>query len=184
MDNTTETNETKIPKEITRAVKTVGVDSQLVTISEKYNLHVDQAGGLAAETYMIIAGTVDGSEFVDDIENDLGISREIAVQIATDINNQIFLKIRQLLQEESGEQETGSVSSGEREQTLDAIENPIPTKPTTSLVNAPERELVNKTATDDFIGKKMSPDNSAPKDIPVNPITKKYDSDPYREPLS
>jgi len=183
MDDKTKTENSSLPENIKKAIEVIDVDSTLASISKKYNLHVDQTGALATETYMVITGITDGAEFVDNVEKEVGIAEDVAVQIVTDINNQIFLKIRQLLQGEAGELETESISSGEREQTLDAIENPIPTKPTTSLTQVPERELINKTTTDNFIGKKMSPDVSS-QNTEINPTRKKYADDPYREPVN
>lgn len=184
MNNETNIENNQLPEDVKRAIKAVDVDSQLASISQKYNLHVDQAGALGIETYMVISSITDGAEFVDNVEKEVGVTEDVAIQIVTDINNQIFLKIRELLQNETNKTIVDhSMTIEDRQKTLDAIENPVPTKPTVSLTQTPERELVNRTTTDNFIAQKMSPDISTTQNTAPNPIRKDYTNDPYREPL-
>ncbi len=144
------TNE-KLPNDVLAAIEDVNVAQKIKNIGIKYQLHLDQVGVLSTEIDSVMRGVVHPDEFVARIEEALGISTETAIDIATDVNIEIFLSIRQSLMsmheaEEAAEDVTAPVSApapipaqppapqkqaqeeltSSREDILAGIENPEP----------------------------------------------------------
>ncbi|MBU6430843.1 hypothetical protein KGQ29_00480 [Patescibacteria group bacterium] len=176
MDNTKEilrTQFNKLPKDIQNAIMSVNLRSKMELIARKNNLHIDQAQILENETVFVMLGLEHPSDLVENIVKNLEISEEKAEAIAKDINNEIFLKIRESLKKIFEEREgtesgllRGSLlgKTGEktteteieeipsREDILREIEDKerhnLPTvgKPELHLEIKPPSEIVEKTA--------------------------------------
>ena len=86
-------------------IRSIEKDPQLLenikTIAEKFNLDIDQLGGLYSEIIYIIGGTDKSANFVKNIIERLEINEEIANQIATDVNKTIFEVIKTKMQAET-----------------------------------------------------------------------------------
>ncbi len=124
-----------LPPEIRDIMSSIDSIKMIESISKKYSLHIDQIGELADETWLVMLGVTKTSDFIGKLSLRLKIDRSKAGQIATDINDQLFLKIRDSLKkvhEEKLAPETSEkkVSQNpapplpEKNEILQGIENP------------------------------------------------------------
>lgn len=89
----------KLPPELQEVFLSVDVTDAITNIGKKYNLHIDQIGLLDSETGLVLLGLTHPTEFVSSLTKRLGIDRIIASQVASDINDQVFLRVRELLKD-------------------------------------------------------------------------------------
>jgi hypothetical protein len=87
----------KLPKELQEAYFSVDIDNVIFKIGETNSLHVDQIGLLANQVGLVIVGLTKPQDFLGNLVSELGISRDEAGKITQDINEQVFLPIRDSL---------------------------------------------------------------------------------------
>ncbi len=121
----------KLPPELKEAMLSVDTVEAINSIGKKYRLHVDQIGDVGSETGYVLLGLTHPTDFVGSLTKRLGIDRILASQIASDINDQIFLQVREQLKTESKkttEEEPGPENSEDphptKEALLEVIQNP------------------------------------------------------------
>ena len=145
MEYTTQQLEEKyrsLPEDLKKAMTEVNTAETIHNIGQKHHLHIDQIGDLADEIGLTMLGLTKPDEFVNNIKNRLQIDETTAEQIAREVNEQIFLPIRESLMklheaEEAHEampgvetfpdQATMPQPAGElpdKDKLLDEIENP------------------------------------------------------------
>jgi hypothetical protein len=71
---------------------------KIYAIGDRHNLHIDQAGEMAAEIRDVIMEITPASKFIDDLKVRLEVSEEVARDIALDVDKEIFKSIKSLLQ--------------------------------------------------------------------------------------
>ncbi|MBI3633535.1 MAG: hypothetical protein HY226_04555 [Candidatus Vogelbacteria bacterium] len=118
-----------LPQTLKEAVTSVETAETINNIGRKYGLHIDQIGVLGIESGKILLGLAHPTEFVSNITKKLGIERVVASQIASEINDKVFLRVRELLKGISDkpvkEQDTtDNEPHPVRDALLKAIENP------------------------------------------------------------
>ena len=166
----------KLPEALKDAIVSVDNAKTISEIGRKYGLHIDQTGEMAEEVGSVLLGLAHPTELVNNLTRRLGIERVIASQVAAEINEEIFLKIREYLKSEP---EIGVVRSQPqgvfapvRDALLAAIEKP-------HLIEMSTRHEINRPAdSDDILTQKLSGQFSLP---PVE-STKKIDQ--YREQVN
>jgi hypothetical protein len=89
----------RLPQDIKEAVDLLDPAGAIGQIGQKYVLHIDQIGILADQVAMVIIGFSRPENFVTNIIARIGLDRAVAEGIAREVNEQIFLKIRESLQE-------------------------------------------------------------------------------------
>ncbi len=87
-----------LPEEIKEAILNNDIGSKLNAITKKHGLHIDQAASLEMETVMVMVGMVRSDEYIDNLMEELRISREKVAEIVTDVNTMIFADIKNSLQ--------------------------------------------------------------------------------------
>lgn len=122
-------------------------------LAAKYSLHVDQAGTLERETMLLLMGIETPSEFMQTLTNEAQLNQSIVNNIAQDINQLIFIPLRQ--QEEGGASAVPPVAAS----SAALASAPVPVPPP-----FPSRPVMLPTAP------------------AILPITS-YSADPYREPI-
>lgn len=90
---------TKATEIVRRGIDLLDVGNVLKEIGIKHKLHLDQLGILGEEIGVILYGLEGPTEFVGRICDRLGISLEAANAVAKDINEQIFLKIHEMIRD-------------------------------------------------------------------------------------
>jgi len=92
-----------LPEKIREALTATSTETAILDIGKRYNLHIDQTGKLVEAVTQTLLGVIKPKEFTNYIVNQLGLEKTKANLITVDINNQIFLPIREALEQISGE---------------------------------------------------------------------------------
>ena len=107
------------------SLETIG---SIKEIAKRFSLNINQMGELADEIGFVLIGMTHPKEFVANLETRLAISREIAGQVASAVNESIFLKAREAILALHGEKSEGSATAPEsapsKEEILSTIEAP------------------------------------------------------------
>lgn len=153
----------KIPPEVKSFYLSAEYAKAIQEIIKKQRLLIDQGEKLETETTLVMIGLEPLSDYVKNLETNLELNPEKARLLAIDINELVFKKIRQALQKMDedmllpeeinplmpkvniGPEEANvsqparltNTSSQElnRDQILNEIENPIPNRQSTNVVN-------------------------------------------------
>lgn len=175
-----------LPEDVKNAIFSAGVEKALTEIGEKNNLHVDKIGELMEEVDLVMLGITDPKDFIRNLYGRLGIEdKEQVRQVAHEVNEQVFQKIRESLKTVHGmkieKPEEGSAHKG----VAIPIEKPLETKEEViQKIEYPQKEEK------DIVKEKLQKMNSMPKEeseyeMKMNGDSKKKASiDPYREPIS
>ncbi len=114
---------------IVKTMGIIGTYSRLESIGEKYSLMIDQIGQLEIDARMVMIGNEKSDSFVDTIAKNLEIPREKAQSIATDINNEIFMPVRESIRK----MQEGEITKEEKVPSMP----PMPPKPPVNTVSQP-----------------------------------------------
>lgn len=108
----------ELPADIQEAIKSNDLGAKFSAIAEKHGLHVDQNGALQTETILVMLGLEPTTDYVNNLQRNLDISRTEALSLADDVNNDILNSIKNSLRvmQEGGEAEP-------------AVPNLVPTPP-------------------------------------------------------
>jgi hypothetical protein len=192
----------KLPAEVQKAVTSASMHDAIVMIAKNHSLHIDQEGELVDLVGLIMLGLSPSKDFVRNFSGSTGVDTATASAIATEINKEIFDKIRssmRAIEEDVGgipdekpktlsdleriggfdmEQSTdssvdqGSGNMESKQDILDSIENPTPANYTEPLI---DHLLSGPVVT---IEQKTQ---AIPKPVPQPPKPKGPDL--YREPV-
>ncbi len=126
----------KLPEETQNAIKLSGYEASLYEISKKYNLTVSQMDILGKSVTNVLSGTVSSEEFPNSIKY-LNLPTEKFTTIINDINEKIFIKIRETL-----------IGNTEKQKVFKEIEQPIKIESREELLKSIENPelIVKKTA--------------------------------------
>lgn len=87
----------ELPQEVRNAVLSADLPAQLQEIGRRNNLHIDQVGKLQDETMLVMLGFFDLEQFDEQLSQQLGIQPQAAAVLAQDVNDHIFMPIRQFM---------------------------------------------------------------------------------------
>lgn len=147
----------RLPDGLKSVLGSVDSAKKVVDIGRKYSLHMDKLGELGAETGMVILGFTHPGQFLSRLTRRLDLPEEKVRPIAQEINNEVFLKIREALKQINGE-----------------------TNPETSEV---QKQYTDLTHPDEQIAKPPAPAvNAIP--IPIKPPATAVPVVPPRPPFS
>ncbi|MCX6751257.1 MAG: hypothetical protein NT161_00605 [Candidatus Nomurabacteria bacterium] len=191
-----------LPESIQELILSSNYQDILVEIGKKYQLNVEQLGMLEQETTLVMMGLTPTKDFETELTRELGIDKMKGNQIVTEINEKIFLTIRDLLKlmytpegeepsiEETPEEPKKIENNLEsREELLKKIENPnlltekelpapaIPSTPSILSQKLSGAFQIPKTETEHSL-ENITKNNST-NDITTKNLPK---IDPYREP--
>ena len=184
-----------LPEEIKALLYSPQMLNVIKGIGEKHRLHVDQVGLLEAETSEVMLGLVEAKDYSLALSESLGMDRQKADAIAKDINDQLFVKIRDAMKLTYEQQKT---------------ENEKPTVPTPPTPGPPTPAPQVKPVVPPHLPPAQKPPTITPADLalsqktvslpskpaasgellasspssPNQPVVKPppYKADPYREP--
>jgi hypothetical protein len=167
-----------LPDDIRQAISSTDVASKLQAIAENYKLMLDKADELAEETSFVMLGITHPDNYFNAVKNRIGTDDETTKKIVNDVNEQIFVQVRESLKKLHSETQNGSKQANnlsdipDRDEVLAAIENPS---------NLPL--IQQKTS---FIDQKLTNVVSAPQEVKtvMPPPPPQYKVDPYREPIA
>ncbi len=87
----------KLPENIKDIISQSNYQTALYGIAKDYKLNVIQMGILETKVIDLVLGNLHPDEFADSLETGLGLPKEKISMLVKDINEKIFLKIRELL---------------------------------------------------------------------------------------
>ena len=87
----------ELPDDVKNAMLSIDTVKVLKGIQEKYKLHFDQIGDLSAEVGAVMIGVAQPQRFIANVQKALNVDKETAKNIATEVNEGIFKKVRQSL---------------------------------------------------------------------------------------
>src|SRR3989344_3661472 len=173
-----------LPADIKAVIYSADMLGQIQKIVEKYKLHIDKLDILEAETADVMTGFSKPEDFVSNLSSALSVDRAQAENIAKDINEGLFLKIRESLKRLYSEEKAPAVQmplAAPVITTKTPAPKPIEPHPADimltqkTVTTAPSAPMPPKPATP------VAP--VAPKPASPAPITPQPDkAEPYREP--
>ncbi|NOY35387.1 MAG: hypothetical protein GXP44_00445 [bacterium] len=105
----------KLPEDLRGAISSADSGEALRDIAKKHGLAVDKSGELADETGSVMLGVTAPKDFVRNLERRLEVDGKTAREIAAEVNERIFAKVRESLKKIHGigSPEKGEVSATE-----------------------------------------------------------------------
>lgn len=203
----------KLPSVVRDAITDSGWENKIRIIGNHYDLTVGQAGTLETETFLVMLGLTSPDDFIEQVTSRSNISQDIAQQIATDVNSQIFAPIRShliaLQQAEAGTEASQKASTAgiagvdgsdaeqiafeqkkriesEPQENVKNDTTPTDTTPVSTAPASPNTETSEEKKKDSLVENKLRQVTSATRESET--ITAPSEStapkiDPYREPL-
>lgn len=108
--------------DVREAYGSIEYEKVLDEVEKKFQLHIDQAGALSNEVFLLMLGLTQPQEFTGKVKSAVNVSDEIAKQVSQEVNEKIFrpirtslMKIHKMVDEKEEQEESGEVSSGESE---------------------------------------------------------------------
>lgn len=89
----------KLPKITSRAIFGINIDEIKAEIVKKYNIHLDLATILSNYITFVLIGLMKTEDFGPTIKKELNLSEEASEKITEDVNDMIFLKVRNRMKE-------------------------------------------------------------------------------------
>src|SRR3989344_8458457 len=86
-----------LPDDLKDALMGVTTADAIYEVGRKADLNVEKIGELDEEVGLIILGFTPSANFISDLKTILGINEEKATEIASEINERVFLSIRESL---------------------------------------------------------------------------------------
>jgi len=83
-----------LPKDVKEAIISVDYKTKLQEITKRQKLLIDQAGKLEMETTLVMIGLEPLTDFIGNIQRELGVLGTRAQEIAVDVSENIFKPIR------------------------------------------------------------------------------------------
>ncbi|MCI0542774.1 hypothetical protein L0Y69_03435 [bacterium] len=87
----------KLPPDVREAHGSIEYEKEMEAIENKFHLHIDQAGALSNEVFLLMLGLTHPEEFTGKVQRSVSVPSETAKQIAEEINMKIFKPIRSSL---------------------------------------------------------------------------------------
>lgn len=83
-----------LPGDIQEAITSAEVGSKVAALAQKYKLHIDKASELSDETGLVMLGITHPQDFLGNIKRRLQLPEDMARDLVSDVNEQIFKSIR------------------------------------------------------------------------------------------
>ncbi len=128
-DNLFKEHIAKLHPAVLEAIKESNWGEALHGIGKKFNLHVDEMGGLENETLFVMIGISEPEEFIGNIMKNVGFEQAKATDVAREINLHIFIPIREIIKKKLNRSESEQDEELDKNKILAEIENPAPRIP-------------------------------------------------------
>lgn len=94
-----------LPKPVKDAIASFDWTREVFSIGQKKSLHVDAIGEIQTEVMLVVLGLISPKEFYDQMVSRIGIKDELALEIADEVNEKVFVRIRNFMKNYYAEQE-------------------------------------------------------------------------------
>lgn len=129
-----------LPADIRNLVLGAEIDAAIQEIGRKHGLHIDQMGALEAETIMVMVGMVQPEDFEEAVGDILDLDQQKSALIAKDVNEKLFVKIRESMKKPS---EAPKTVAQHVAPTIAAIPQPPPPPRTPSAPPPPPKPALS-----------------------------------------
>jgi len=114
----------KLPKDIKEAIVSVDYQTKLQEIVKRQKLLIDQASKMETETTLVMLGLETLSDYTNNLQQELGIPLMRAKEIALDVSENVFKKIRQSLEGMNAtDEDEGEIGLEKKAQPINAFES-------------------------------------------------------------
>lgn len=112
-----------LPEDIRAALESSDIDDAIEATGKAHSLHIDQTGVLYGLVNAVLTGQVQPSQFVSLLEKELAVTKDQAIGIAKEVNQKVFLPIRDSLKKIHGvDKEAPSRETAPLEKKKDVIQ--------------------------------------------------------------
>jgi hypothetical protein len=190
-----------LPADIKALVYSAEMLNAIQNVGTKHQLHVDQVGTLESEVADVMTGFSLPEEFVPNLKESLGLDDTKTQAIAKDINDQLFIKIRESMKKASEQSsvprqavpQPSAPSMPPSAAPKTVVPPPVPSTPAAVPPVAPPTmpqtpKKPDLSPVDSMLERKnvtVPPPSATPATAtppPGVPLAKPYATDPYREP--
>ena len=193
----------KLPKALQDAIVDSNLYKKMRAISEKHKMLIDKASIFENETMFVMLGLENSTDYTNNLKKEMRIDDSEAQEIAKEVNEQIFLPIRESLKEMEDKnteearkevRETGTVQepeSAEPETTTEPVEQTqTPANAPATQEKSAKKEETGEHKPSNIFENKLTEQVRSPKENVrmEEPSSKKGKAaprsvDPYREPI-
>ncbi len=161
-----------LPESIKQAILSSDYENTIIEIGKKYQMTVEQMGILEQETTLVMMGLTKTKEFEGELTAEMHLDKEKISQITKDINDQVFLRVRDLLKLmniEPGEEPTLNDDTPKKL----VVESEKPAfQPTVNSQSLPETIVAGEQKIMESSGIEIVPEGAAPtKNIAESKLT-------------
>jgi len=187
IENTIQERFNQLPQTLQDVILSGTFQQGIMSVAQKHNLHIDQTGKLENETMLVVLGIEPPDAFGENLMRELDIDEEKATTLVTDLNNEVFLKLRSHMEEHSYEEEQETPTSNDNIFAT-AQESATSSEAAPTEVTGKEKEQQPDAFTGKFTqvwrNQTKHIDMSESEDTPSTAQGKPpRDEDPYREPI-
>jgi hypothetical protein len=94
-----------LPRPVKEAIASFDWARAVFDIGRKHDLHVDEIGEVQTEVMLVVLGLISPKDFYDQMVSRVGIEENRALEVATEVNEKVFLRIRDFMKEYYAEEE-------------------------------------------------------------------------------
>ena len=115
-----------LPPLVRTAVLAPDWHARIGEIGTKYSLHLDQISELEYETLFVMIGMEPETDFIDNIEKEVSVSRILATQLAEEINDRVFKVILKSIEDKSTPKAPRFVEKEPQKEVIQPVVQPAP----------------------------------------------------------
>ena len=187
-----------LPEDLRNAMFSVDVAGKISATGKKFGLSIEQTGVLATTTGLVMLGALHPRSFIQKLEEDLKIDRSKAIDIAREVNHEIFFPVRENLKKIHGMSDTDEVTSDKQMNAGDALKNasqtsnqtPPPQTLKTQIPAGPQKisDILQKSSGMPLTPQPLQKETGRKPKVLMQEITQKsppsnQGGDQYREPI-
>jgi len=189
----------QLPEVVKDAMGSVDRANLIRSIAEKHKLHVDLAGLLLEEIMYVTLGVEKSSDFIRNLKLHLHLPEDKVSAVAGDVNEKIFMPIREALKEAGAEPVQSTESEIKPATTYNSDDLRKKEVELENQINHPQLTESEETNVPINTEQEVKPEAPVPANLPVEEEVKKvgqevgkerhiqkqspYAKDPYREPI-
>ena len=88
-----------LPEPVKKAIASFDWAREVFDIGRKHSMHVDRIGELQTEVMLVVLGLVSPRDFQNELFDRIEPNREIALEISDEVNQKVFIRIRDFMKE-------------------------------------------------------------------------------------
>lgn len=158
-----------LPPDVKDLVYGADMLSVIQKVGERYKLHIDQLTTLEAETADVLTGFSKPEEFVANLVASLSVDRTQAESIAKEINDSLFIKIRESMKKvyEQSKEGPGATSNVQPVPAPKPAQPVAPATPVTPVAPKSPAVMPSASSVQNSLNAPKSPASSVPPSIPT-----------------